>query len=104
MATEETRQIVEAGNVGRVVIADDRDLLADYMLTTVDNPFDPFEQWDEWYSFDASHGYHTPSLLARVLVTSNELSEADQALDLHRAMDWIVSENPSGMHKKVGKK
>lgn len=71
------------------------------MLTTVDNPFDPFTQWDEWYAYDALLGYHTPSLLARLTVTSDELSEADQSAAIDYAIDEIVEINASGVHKKV---
>lgn len=27
------------------------------MLTTVDNPFDPFEQFTSWFMFDEEKGY-----------------------------------------------
>ena len=75
----------------------------EYMLTTVDNPFDPFTQWDEWFAFDTQAGYHTSSLLARITILSNELSEPDQALAIQLAIDEIVKENVSGMFKKVSK-
>jgi hypothetical protein len=71
------------------------------MLTTYDNPFDPFTEWDEWYSWDQNAGYHTPGLLDRVARTSDELSDADQHLALRDAMDEIVRENVSGVHRKV---
>lgn len=74
-----------------------------YMLTTVDNPFDPFTQWDEWYAYDEGRGYHTCSLLARVSITSDELSEADQLLTLQDAIDEVVNENVSGIHRKVSR-
>lgn len=73
----------------------------DVMLSTIDNPWNPFTHYAEWYAFDTSHGYNTPSLLARVVVTSDELSEYDQEQDILRAIDEIVSENVSGMHRKV---
>lgn len=73
----------------------------EYMLTTYDNPYDPFAEWDEWYSWDQNAGYHTPGLLARVARTSDELSEADQHLALQQAMEEIVRENVSGVHRKV---
>jgi hypothetical protein len=73
----------------------------DYMLTTFDNPFDPFTQWDEWYAWDMNAGYHTPGLLARIAKTSDELSEADQHLAIQQAIDEIVRENVLGVHKKV---
>lgn len=72
-----------------------------HMLTTVDNPYSPFTEYDEWSQFDAAAGYHTPQLLARVVVTSSELSEADQDLAMEVAIDEIVTYNLSGMHRKV---
>lgn len=72
-----------------------------HMLTTVDNPYDPSTHYDEWNEYDTSHGYHSMSLLARVLVTSEELSEADQDVALEDAIDEIVLYNVSGMHRKV---
>jgi hypothetical protein len=75
----------------------------EYMLTTFDNPFDPFTQWDEWYAWDMNAGYHTPGLLARIAKTSDELSEADQHLAIQQAIDEIVRENVLGVHKKVKK-
>jgi hypothetical protein len=71
------------------------------MLTTVDNPFNPFTQYDEWYAFDNSHGYHSTQLLARIVRTSDELSEPDQSAAIEAAIDEIVRENVSGMHRKV---
>lgn len=73
----------------------------EFMLTTVDNPFDPFTQWDEWYAWDQNAGYHTPGLLARVARLGDELSEADQHLAIQQAIDEIVQENVLGVHKKV---
>lgn len=72
-----------------------------YMLTTVDNPYDPFTQWDEWYMWDLNAGYHTPGLLARMTYSSDELSEPDQYLIIQGAIDEIIKENVSGVHKKV---
>lgn len=73
----------------------------DVMLSTIDNPWDPYTHYAEWYAEDARLGYHSPALLARVTISSNELSEYDQELDIVRAIDQIVSENVSGMHRKV---
>lgn len=72
-----------------------------HMLTTVDNPYDPFTEYDEWSEFDESHGYFTPQLLARIAITSDELSERDQDLAIESAIDEIVFYNVSGMHRKV---
>lgn len=71
------------------------------MLTTVDNPYDPFTQFDEWYVWDQNAGYCTPGLLARIAFSSDEISDADQLLAIQQAIDEIVTENVSGVHKKV---
>lgn len=71
------------------------------MLTTVDNPYDPFTEFNEWLSFDTRKGYHTLALLARVTNTSEDLSEYDQNLAIDEAIDEIIFYNVSGMHKKV---
>lgn len=71
------------------------------MLTTDDNPYDPFTQWNEWFTFDTSHGYNSAGLVARITISSPELSQADQELAIDQAIDEIVELNISGKHKKV---
>ena len=75
--------------------------MAESMLTTTDNPFDPFTQYDEWLQFDEAKGHFTNNLLARVAKSSDELSEIDEDLAIEAAMDEIVFFNVSGLHKKV---
>jgi hypothetical protein len=72
-----------------------------YMLTTFDNPFDPFTQWDEWLAWDMHAGYNTCGLLERVSNASDELSPADSFLAIQQGIDEVVRENVSGMHRKV---
>jgi hypothetical protein len=71
------------------------------MLTTMDNPHDPFTEFDEWLQFDESSGYYTTQYLARLTITSSELSDADQDAAIELAIDEIVRENINGMYKKV---
>lgn len=73
----------------------------EYMLTTVDNPYDPWTQWDEWFAWDLAAGYHTSGLLARVTRTSSDLAEADQHHAIQLAIDEIVKENVLGVFRKV---
>lgn len=73
------------------------------MLTTVDNPHSPFENWDAWLSYDLACGYNTSGLLARIANTSHELSDKDFDVALQAAIDEIVEENVSGLHRKVTK-
>lgn len=73
----------------------------EHMLTTTDNPFDPFTQFDEWYAFDENAGYFTTSFLARIVITSDELSDADRSLAIELAIDEIIDENVLGIYRKV---
>lgn len=70
-------------------------------ITTIDNPYDPFEQFDEWFAFDELKGYHSCSYLARIVRSSDELSIENQLYALDQAIDEIIRENPNGIYKKV---
>lgn len=72
-----------------------------HMLTTEDNPFDPFTEYNEWFVFDERSGYGTCAYLARIERTSDEMSEADQAFAHEQAIDEIVEINLLGIYKKV---
>ncbi len=77
--------------------------MTQYMLTTMDNPFDPFTQFREWNVWDQAHGYNTCALQARVTFMSEDMSDADQELAIVQGIDEVVTENVSGMHIKVKK-
>lgn len=81
----------------------DANMATEFMLTTVDNPFDPFIQFDEWFSWDTQAGYNTLSFLDRIAKVSSDLSETDQSLAIKEAIDEIVEENVSGMWRKVSR-
>lgn len=76
----------------------------EYMLTTSDNPFNPYTQWDEWYAFDVSAGYHTSAYLARIVRSSDELSESDQSLAIKDAIDEVLEFNVTGNYVKAYEK
>lgn len=73
----------------------------DFLLTTLDNPFNPFTHYDDWYAYDIQKGYHTCAYLARITKSSDELSEADQLLAIEEAMDEIVNLNITGNYLKI---
>jgi hypothetical protein len=70
-------------------------------LTTLDNPFDPSVQWDEWRTFDEGKGYFSNAYLARMAKVSNELSEKDYLVEVERAIDRICELNVLGIYKKI---
>jgi hypothetical protein len=75
--------------------------MAVHMLTTDDNPYDPFTQWDDWNAWDQAAGYHTTAYLARIVRTSHELPDAVQSQAIEDAIDEIMDLNISGKYKRV---
>ena len=65
--------------------------MANVMLTTIDNPYNPFTQFDRWYVFDCQMGYDTCAILARISRNSDELSEADQEIAIEEAINEMLS-------------
>ena len=73
----------------------------EFMLTTIDNPFDPFEQFTNWFLFDVEKGYNTCSYLARIARISDEFSEQENNKEIERAIDEIIKYGFMGIYKKV---
>jgi hypothetical protein len=71
------------------------------MLTTIDNPFDPFEQFTSWFLFDVEKGYNTCSYLARIAHISEEMSEKEEDEEIERAIDEIIKYDFLNIYKKV---
>ena len=73
----------------------------EFMLTTIDNPFDPFEQFTSWFLFDVEKGYNTCSRLARIANISDEFSEKEVDEEIERAIDEIIKYDFMNIYKKV---
>lgn len=73
----------------------------EFMLTTVDNPYDPFTQYEEWDVYDQTSGYFTAALLARVANTSEQLSETEYEEAIDAAMDDIISLFGKELYRKT---
>ena len=71
------------------------------MLTTIDNPYNPFEQFDLWLLFDKEKGYNTCEYLARIVNLTNDMSEKEIEVATDKAIDEIIVNDPFGIYKKV---
>ncbi len=75
----------------------------DCMLTTNDNPYNPFDEFALWLLFDKEKGYNTCEYLARITQLSDDLSEKETEDEIERAMDEIIKYDPFGIYMKVTK-
>lgn len=71
------------------------------MLTTFDNPYDPFEQFTSWFLFDVEKGYDSCAYLGRIARTSDQLSEEENDSEVERAIDEIIKYDFRNIYKKV---
>jgi hypothetical protein len=71
------------------------------MLTTTDNPFDPFDDAENWNRWDKDHGYHTLSLILRIARLSEQLTPQEEANEIAYAIKEIIKLFPKTNYKKV---
>jgi len=74
-----------------------------YRLTTEDNPYNPFTQFDDWLMFDTEKGYYSCDYLGRIAQTSDELSDQENDLEIERAIDEIIKYDFMKVYKKISK-
>ena len=65
--------------------------MTDVMLTTVDNPYDPFEEFSKWFTWDTTQGYNTSGLVARLARTTDEFGDSKQEQMIEDAIDEFLS-------------
>ena len=85
----------------------------EYMLTTVDNPYDPYTQFKFWYGFDMQKrvvkGSKTsqPMItnccgrLADEAITSDNFTEEENAIERQRAIDEIIDKDPWNIYTRA---
>lgn len=75
--------------------------MSECMLTTKDNPFDPFEQFRSWFLFDVEKGYNTCSYLDRIAKTTDEMTQTEKDNEIERAIDEIIKYDFMNIYKKI---
>lgn len=72
-------------------------------LTTVDNPYDPLDDYTHWWQYEVSHGYNTSGVLMRFAEVSDQLTDVENDYEIERAIDYIIANDVLNMYKKVKK-
>ena len=73
-------------------------------ITTIDNPFDPFEQFTSWFMFDMEKGYYSCSKVARIANFSDDMSQKEIDEENERAIDELIKYDFLDVYKKVSRK
>ena len=73
----------------------------DCMLTTFDNPYNPFDDFTLWLMYDKEQGYNTCERLARIAKLSDDMSQDEIDAETDRAMDEIIFYDFLNIYKKV---
>ena len=75
--------------------------MTETMLTTIDNPFNPFEQFVDWYMYDCQKGYNTYSRIARLMPDDDSLSSIEKDRIEDNIIDRMIQHDPLGIYTKV---
>lgn len=70
-------------------------------ITTIDNPFDPFDDYNSWFMFDVEKGYYSSSKIARLVKTTNDMTEKEEIEAIERAIDRLIEIDPLDIYVKV---
>lgn len=77
--------------------------MALFAITTIDNPYDPIDDFDSWYQFDMSKNYNSCALLDRLALTSDQFTDEENQREIERAIDEIIKYDVLNIYKKVKK-
>ena len=71
------------------------------LLTTIDNPYNPFDDFASWYMFDCEKGYKTCEYVARITKCNPEMTQNEEDTETERVYDEIIKIDPFDIYKKV---
>lgn len=74
------------------------------LISTKDNPFDPFEQFDDWYRFDKEKGYDSNERVTRLAHFEENMTEPEVDQEYERAIDRLIEIDPFDLFIKVRRK
>ena len=60
-------------------------------ITTMDNPYNPFEQFALWDLFDKEKGYYSNQKVARLVRFTEDMTEKEMLEEYERAIDQLIS-------------
>ena len=75
--------------------------MSEVAITTIDNPYDPIDDFMNWYMSDVEKGYNSCSYLARIAKTSEQFTDLENEEEIERAIDEIIKYDFMNMYVKI---
>ena len=71
------------------------------MLSTIDNPFNPCEDYSSWLMFDKEKGYDSAERLMRIAKLTDDMTQKEENEEIERAIDEIIKYDFLNLYVKV---
>ena len=75
-----------------------------YILTTIDNPYDPIDEFEKWDEFDKSHGYYTNQRLAKIQQPVSALTDVENQRIINGSVDDFIrlfQQDGSNLYRRI---
>lgn len=70
-------------------------------ISTIDNPFNPFDDFTSWLMFDIEKGYYSCNKVARLVHTTDDMTTEEELEEIERAIDRLIEIDPLDIFIKV---
>ena len=74
-----------------------------FAISTFDNPFNPFEDFDNWFLYDCEKDYYSLTKVARLAKVDDSMTEKEYAKEVERAIERLIEIDPLDIYVKVYK-
>lgn len=70
-------------------------------ITTVDNPYNQFDDFTNWFLYDTEKGYYTSNAVARLTNLTDDMTQLEEDIEVERAIDRLIEIDPFDLYTKV---
>ena len=70
-------------------------------ISTIDNPFNPLDDFTSWLMFDTEKGYNTCGKLGRLAKFTNDMTDKEELEEIERVIDRLIEIDPLDIYIKV---